>query len=137
MRQAGRAGALLQGAAAAATRLNCLAAAAASRLPPLSLAPRLCPSPAQLLSAVAYLHDRWVMHRDLKLSNLCVLWGCGVLLRCRGATGLPGCGPSAAGEACEPPPDRVWAAAGLEAPPRPPPRRLFTHGGQLKLCDYG
>lgn len=25
---------------------------------------------AQLLSAVAYLHDRWVMHRDLKLSNL-------------------------------------------------------------------
>ncbi|PSC68206.1 cyclin-dependent kinase G-2-like isoform X1 [Micractinium conductrix] len=38
----------------------------------------------QLLSAVAFLHDKWVMHRDLKLSNL-----------------------------------------------------LFTHGGQLKLCDYG
>lgn len=38
----------------------------------------------QLLSAVCYLHDRWVMHRDLKLSNL-----------------------------------------------------LFTHSGQLKLCDYG
>ncbi|KAI7842421.1 hypothetical protein COHA_004060 [Chlorella ohadii] len=38
----------------------------------------------QLLSAVAYLHDRWVMHRDLKLSNL-----------------------------------------------------LFTHSGELKLCDYG
>ncbi len=42
------------------------------------------PTPAQLLSAVCYLHDRWVMHRDLKLSNL-----------------------------------------------------LFTHSGQLKLCDYG
>ena len=40
--------------------------------------------PSQLLSAVAFLHDKWVMHRDLKLSNL-----------------------------------------------------LFTHGGQLKLCDYG
>lgn len=40
--------------------------------------------PLQLLSAVCYLHDRWVMHRDLKLSNL-----------------------------------------------------LFTHAGQLKLCDYG
>ncbi|KAL4422316.1 hypothetical protein ABPG75_008513 [Micractinium tetrahymenae] len=38
----------------------------------------------QLLSAVCYLHDHWVMHRDLKLSNL-----------------------------------------------------LFTHCGQLKLCDYG
>ena len=33
---------------------------------------------------MAFLHDRWVMHRDLKLSNL-----------------------------------------------------LFTHQGQLKLCDYG
>ena len=42
------------------------------------------PACLQLLSAVAFLHDRWVMHRDLKLSNL-----------------------------------------------------LFTHQGQLKLCDYG
>ena len=35
--------------------------------------PAPCLFPAalpQLLSAVAYLHDRWVMHRDLKLSNL-------------------------------------------------------------------
>lgn len=47
------------------------------RTPSIWLCPRMTqhtttiPStPLQLLRAVAYLHDRWVMHRDLKLSNL-------------------------------------------------------------------
>lgn len=59
--------------------LECMWESASATLPPTHT-----PAPPQLLSAVAYLHDQWVMHRDLKLSNL-----------------------------------------------------LFTHGGQLKLCDYG
>ena len=34
------------------------------------LPPATTPPALQLLSAVCYLHDHWVMHRDLKLSNL-------------------------------------------------------------------
>ncbi|EFN52944.1 hypothetical protein CHLNCDRAFT_32311, partial [Chlorella variabilis] len=63
----------------------------------------------QLLSAVAYLHDRWVMHRDLKLSNL---------LFTNQARRRPR--PAACASRRKGPP---LAATGIS--------------GCLKLCDYG